>query len=156
MGSVGIETRFFEILQNINLSSQDILSQYEQTCLSHVQTLSQSIDQNSNTAQTEIEKFIEKKQNEINSQESETWLLLNMLLQGKTEKQESHDISHSKVGFNCSKKSLAFYLQDSNTALKKSFFVKEWLQWIYLRNQSQLIDRNFNFSRQSMWSLENN
>jgi hypothetical protein len=149
---IGIETKFFEILQNINLSSQNILSQYEQTCLSYAQILPQSLG---NNEQTGIEKFIEKKQNETNGQESETWLLLNMLLQATTEQQASQEISHPKVGFNCSKKSLAFYLQDRNTALKKTFYVKEWLQWIYLRNQSQLIDRNFNFSSQSMWLLEN-
>jgi len=151
MDSGIIETKFFEILQDKSFSSLDILAQYEQSCLSYAQSLSQSFDESSNI-QTGIQKYIEKKQNEIHCQESETWLLLNMLIQAKT--QESRDIGPSKVGFNCSKKSLAFYLQQSNPGLNKAFYVKEWLEWIYLRNQGQLIDRNFNLSSQSMWLLE--
>jgi len=150
MDSATIETKFFEILQDKSLSPQDILLQYEQTCLSYARSLSQFDE--STTQTSGIQKYMEKKENEIHCQESETWLLLNMLIQAKT--QESPDITHSKVGFNCSKKSLASCLQQSIPGLNKTFYVKEWLQWIYLRNQGQLIDRNFNLSSQSMWLLE--
>lgn len=71
-----IETNFFELARDNTLSSRDLLREYEHTCLLYAQLTEQNF-----FAQTGVQKFFERKHTEILLKESETWLLLNMLLQ---------------------------------------------------------------------------
>lgn len=141
-----IDEKFYEVVHKEDKLSVDRLVEYEQICLLTAQKL--NVNQ-----QEEARRFVDAKQMATYEQESETWLLLNILLQAQKLLPLS-SIENSKVGFNCSKKALCHYLQQSNAALNKTASVKEWLQWTYLRTHSQPLDRAFDFSAQSMWGLE--
>jgi hypothetical protein len=151
MDSVPIDVKFFEILSG-NKNPIEVITEYEETCFSFAKSSSSESELNG------IKQFVDKKQKQISQEESNTWLLWKIIQENASKERKSlFDVCSMDplVGFNCSKKSLAHGLENSNPELNKTYYVKEWLQKIYWRNEGESIQQiPDDLSNQSMWSLE--